>query len=117
LVNRAKNKGTAAETAVVEFLKANGFPQAERRTLSGSNDKGDINVSPDVVIEVKNVKTMTLSVWMDEAIAESENAGAWVTAVWHKRIRKGDPANWYVTMDGAMFAGILIQLRRMGAIR
>lgn len=116
-MNKSKNKGTAAETAVVKFLQANGFPLAERRTLSGSQDKGDINVSPDVVIEVKDHQAMALSVWLDEAIVEGENASSWVSAVWHKRRRKGDAANWYVTMDGACFIEILVALKEAGRIK
>jgi hypothetical protein len=117
MVNRAKAKGTEAETAIVEFLKVNGFPFAERRTTNGANDRGDINISPDVVIEVKNCKTMDLAGWVDEAITESENANAWLTCVWHKRIRKGHPGDWYVTMDGAVFVEILERLKENGTIR
>jgi len=117
MANTAKNKGTAAETAIVDHLKENGFPFAERRTANGSNDRGDINVSPDVVIEVKNCRTMELAGWVDEAIVEGENAGAWLTAVWHKRMRKGQPGDWYVTMDGHMFVALLQMLKEKGLIR
>jgi hypothetical protein len=116
-VSKAKAKGTDAEVAVVKFLNENGFPFAERRVTAGANDKGDINISPDVVIEVKNQATMALSTWVDEAITEQENADAWLAAVWHKRLRKGDAANWYVTMDGAQFLAILNELKKNGLIR
>ena len=51
-MSRSKAKGTAAETAVVRFLRAVGFTQAERRTLGGTQDRGDIAGVPGVVIEV-----------------------------------------------------------------
>ncbi len=43
-MSKSKQKGTAAETAVVKYLKANGFPKAERRALQGNLDKGDISL-------------------------------------------------------------------------
>ncbi len=57
-MSKSKQKGTAAETAVVKYLKANGFPKAERRALQGSLDKGDISGIDDVVLEVKDHKKM-----------------------------------------------------------
>lgn len=116
-LTKAKAKGTSAETAIVEFMKVNGFPYAERRTTNGANDRGDINISPDVAIEVKNCKTMDLAGWVDEAITEGENANAWLTAVWHKRMRKGQPGDWYVTMDGAMFMSLLQLLKEKELIK
>lgn len=110
-------KGTEAETDIVNFLIEEGFEFAERRTTQGKNDRGDINVSPDVVIEVKNQKTMTLAAWLDEAIKESETANAWLGVTWHKRPRRGHPRDWYVTMDGALFTAVLQMLKEDGRIR
>ena len=36
MTNRSKAIGTAAETAVVRYLAAHGFPAAERRALHGA---------------------------------------------------------------------------------
>ena len=38
MTNRPKAIGTAAETAVVRYLAAHGFPAAERRALHGARD-------------------------------------------------------------------------------
>ena len=105
-MSKQKARGTAAETAVVNYL-SQFFPNVERRTLSGAHDKGDINLHPNVVIEVKDHQRMALSEWVDEADKEGTNASAWIAAVWHKRMRKGNPAEWYVTMKGDVFAGLL----------
>jgi hypothetical protein len=102
-LSKAKQRGTAAETAVVNYLHSVGFESAERRTLSGANDKGDINLSEHLVIEVKDHQRMELAGWLDEANREATNANAPYGVVWHKRARKGSPADWYVTMDGANF--------------
>jgi hypothetical protein len=115
-VSAARAKGTAAETAVVRFLQANGYPHAERRALAGSQDRGDIAGIPGLVVEVKNAARTELAAWVDEAIDESlvghngMDASGRVTdigVVWHKRRGKGHPGDWYVTMDGWNFLAFL----------
>ena len=64
MTGRPKDIGTAAETAVVRFLRDNGFPLAERRALHGSTDRGDITGTPGLVWEVKGgdaAKTASMS--------------------------------------------------------
>lgn len=106
-MTRSKQKGTSAETAVVRYLQANGFPHVERRALAGVNDKGDIAGVPGVVIEVKNCSRMDLSGWVREAETERDNAHAAVGVVWHKRRGKADPAHWFVTLTGSQFVELL----------
>ncbi len=98
-MNKAKAKGTAAETAVVRFMQANGFPLAERRTLAGANDRGDIGGIPGRVFEVKNVRRDSLPGWVDEALVEAGNVSpTTVGMVVHKRIGTTDPGRWFVTL-------------------
>lgn len=106
-MSRSKAKGTAAETAVVRFLQAAGFTQAERRTLNGAKDRGDIAGLPGVVIEVKNCARQELAAWVAEAERERDNDNATLGVVWHKRRGKTDPADWFVTMSGHQFAALL----------
>lgn len=54
MVNKPKRAGTAAESAVAAFLVRNGWPYAERRSLSGALDKGDIAGTPGLCWEVKS---------------------------------------------------------------
>ena len=75
-MSKSKQKGTSAETAVVNYLKDKWKIPAERRALTGAQDKGDISGIFDVVLEVKNHKTMTLGQWMEELKVEVENANA-----------------------------------------
>lgn len=114
-MSAAKAKGTAAETAVVNYLKA-WFAHVERRTTEGKYDRGDINLSPAVVIEVKNQKTMKLSEWIGELNTEMGNSMAMLGGVWHKRVGKTDPGQWYVTMDGNTFKEFLLALYERGLI-
>jgi len=74
-MSKAKQKGTLAETAVADYLRKT-FPNVERRSLSGKNDKGDIAGVPNSVIEVKNHKTYKLAEWMKETEIERMNAKA-----------------------------------------
>lgn len=97
-MSTSRDKGTRAETAVVGYLNASGFPFAERRALHGSTDKGDVAGIPGVVMEVKNCKVTDLAGWVDEAKAEAANAEVDVYMVVHKRRGKGFPGDWYVTM-------------------
>jgi len=106
-VSRSKAKGTAAETAVVRYLRSVGFVQAERRALNGIADRGDIAGIPGVVIEVKNHARQELPAWVAEAETERDNDNADLGVVWHKRRGKGSPADWFVTMSGAQFAALL----------
>lgn len=97
-MSASKRKGTAAETAVVNYLHEHGYPCAERRALAGINDRGDIAGIPDVCIEIKSCARTELAAWIDELSIEMINARAHTGAVVHKRRGKGDPAEWFATM-------------------
>lgn len=112
-MTKSKARGTAAETSVVRYLQANGFPYADRAPLRGGKDTGDVTgVAVDgqmFVLEVKNCKAMALAQWVDELIAEMDNAGSTVGAVVHKRVRKGDPAEWYATLPFDVLVRLLLR--------
>ena len=99
----AKAKGRNAENAVVEWLKQNGYRNAERRRLAGAADRGDIAGVYGVVIEVKAEKRINLAGYVDEANIEAVNDGAELGVAWVKRRGKTSPGDWYVVMDGATF--------------
>jgi len=105
----SKDKGTAAETAVVRYLR-DIWPAVERRSLAGSQDRGDIAGLPGIVIEVKNEKRMTLAAYVEEAYREAMPSE--IAVVWHKRRGRGSPGEWYVTMDGAAFVALLKETGR-----
>lgn len=109
MVNRSKAKGTAGETAIVEYLKSRGWRYAERRTLSGSKDRGDIAGIAGVVIEAKNANAITPGPWLNEAHVERDNDSSRIGVVWFKRRQTTDPGKWFVLMDGETFTDLLIQ--------
>jgi hypothetical protein len=109
-LSKSKQKGTAAETAVVKYLRENGFTQVERRALQGSQDKGDISGIIGLVIEVKDHKTMTLGQWMEELKVEIKNDAAKTGVVIHKRRGKGDVGEWYASMPVHIYLQLLKDL-------
>jgi hypothetical protein len=106
-MSREKAKGSAAERAVVEYLRGQGFPHAERRIAGSSADRGDISGVVGVVVEVKNQARTELGEWLTGVRLKVANAGAVLGFCWHKRRGKGSPGDWYVTMDGATAVALL----------
>ena len=111
MTNRSKNIGTAAETHVVRYLQANGFPHADRRALKGSLDVGDILVCPGLIVEVKagvaaeNASDGQLRLWCAETAREKVNARAETAFLVVKRAGHGvgKIGGWHVVQnDGGM---------------
>ncbi|WP_229401937.1 hypothetical protein [Micromonospora okii] len=107
MTNPNKAKGSSAERAVVDLLRASGWPHAERRLAGSTKDRGDIAGIPGVVIEVKNCARTDLAGWLAEAERERVNDNADLAVVWHKRRGKANPADWFVTVDGATLLRLL----------
>ena len=95
----SKAKGASAERAVTDYLRANGFPYAERRRAGATADTGDIIAIPGLTVEVKNHQRLELSSWVDQMLGEMNNTtpAAWQGVVVHKRKGKTDPGEWYAT--------------------
>lgn len=114
MVNRPKRIGTAAETAVVRYLQPHGFPHAERRSLRGALDAGDITGTPSVCWEVKGgdaartASDLDITRWMAELATEVINAEAAVGVLVVQRAGVG-PANagrWWSIMPAFQLADL-----------
>ena len=116
MTNRSKNIGTSAETHVVRYLQANGFPHADRRALKGSLDVGDILVCKGLIVEVKagaaaeNASDGQLRLWCAETSREKRNAKADTAFLVVKRKGHGIAkiGGWYVVQDDG---GMLTKFR------
>lgn len=110
-MSRSRQKGTAFESEVVNFLKAHKIFNATR--LPMSSPLGDID-GTGVVLECKNQKTMTLAAWVDQA-AKAGAVAARPFFVIHKRPRK-NVSEAYVTFPLEYLPGllVLIQANSMG---
>lgn len=84
--NRAKERGTAVEVKVRNFLRvALGQPGVERQPPRGRRDAGDLAGLAvrgfEAIVEVKAHRTVTrksIAEWRRQTLAERENAGAGV---------------------------------------
>ena len=105
MANPSKQKGTRAETKVVRFLNDHGI-EAARKALSGSLDKGDIEMTmPDGtkrILEVKagkqtsNPNRAQLEEWLHQARVEEFNSGVLCALCIVRYNRKLKDADVYV---------------------
>lgn len=106
-MSASKRKGTAWESAIVDYLRGAGWRHAERRATAGAHDRGDVAGLPGVVIEAKNEARIDLPGWLREAEAERVNDGADIGVVWAKRRGSASAALGYVVMTGEQFVTLL----------
>lgn len=115
MTNRSKQRGTAAESAVVGFLRR-WWPYAERRALRGVNDLGDIAGVPGVVIEVKSCREWRVSEWVRDTERKAAGCGC-VPVVVVKAPGKGDMrvGEWFAITTLAHFAALVANDTEAGA--
>lgn len=113
MANPSKAKGTAAETALVNYARTHGFAQAQRLTLTGNQDRGDVILCPGLICEVKAHKVwsdLDIDQWLMETERERYNMETWYNVsrgglggevpfrafLVIRRPGKTDPAKWWV---------------------
>ena len=108
-MSRAKAKGTAAESALVRFLSGQGFPNAERRALTGQFDQGDVTGTPCLAWEVKNHKTYHFPAWLKETETERINAEAdfGILVVKPNGVGLANAGQWWAVMSVADIVNLL----------
>lgn len=98
----AKQAGATFERRQADWLKANGHPYCDRRTLSGSSDKGDlvhVELAPgvEVAAELKDYGgRLEAGPWIKELEAEMENLGTEYGIIIAKRRGVSDPGKQWV---------------------
>jgi len=110
LTSPQKRKGSAAELAVAKWLRKLGWIHAERSRCGWSDDRGDIDGMPGVVVEVKNCKTISIPEWLRELEVEIANAQAWTGAVIAKRKGSTDVDDWYAIMPAKIWGELMVML-------
>lgn len=108
MVNKSKAIGTQGETWVKRYAQAHGFPDADRRTLTGNKDQGDLLLQrhPTLGLLIAEVKAgnnaatasdLDVETWMRQADAERANAGAALCPLIWKRAGKGEAqvSSWW----------------------
>jgi hypothetical protein len=105
-----KRKGSAAELAVAKWLRKLGWIHAERSRCGWSDDRGDIDGLPGIVIEVKAEKKFDLPGYLRELEVEIDNAKAWTGTVIIKRRGSTNVDDWYAVMPAKIWAELLLML-------
>lgn len=105
MVNKPKNKGTAAETAVVNFAKTHGFPDATRKVQKGSKDEGDVDLCAHVILEVKADQSLDYPRFLRETSTERMNSGAAMAACVVKPpgVAQGRMPLWWMLLDAGTY--------------
>lgn len=108
-MNRNKARGTAFETAGVDYLTANGSPDAHRVALHGNQDRGDVHLT-EWALQFRNLKTLDLAGAVDDARKQAAAAKKPHFAAVLKRRGKGIHGA-YVVLPMEQFAVVVGRLR------
>lgn len=109
----AKRKGAETEEMFVKYLHSKGIVNAERRHLTGANDKGDIagwvqrDGSKSVAVEVKSGAQLTIPQWLKELTVEVKNAKADTGCVAVRPKGKPNPSDWFVVIPMEMYMELM----------
>lgn len=104
---RPRDIGTAAETAVVRYLRGAGWPHAERRSLRGTEDAGDVTGTPCLCWQIKGgaaAKTASdsdITAWLAQAEKQRVTAGAdhAILVVQREHVGPGRAGLWWAYLD------------------
>ena len=109
--NPQKNKGSAYERSVVNYLRSQGFT-VERTRAGWTDDRGDIHGMHSAsgrpfTFECKTHRRDGLPGWIRELAVEVENAGGDIGAVIHKKVGTTEGGEQYATMPLSMLVSLL----------
>lgn len=108
-------KGRVAERRLVSYLRASGWPGAERTVRTGYRvaggregaDQGDVDGTPGLVWQVKAVaetRHYLVPTWLAETAAQRDAAGADFGVLVVKRSRAAHPGQWWAYLPANEFA-------------
>lgn len=104
--NPSGRKGTAGETARVNYMRARGWQYATRIPKKGARDEGDLvlDQAVPVMVESKETKAFTPSTFLAEMKAQIENSHAEFGFVIVKKRGTTDVGQYYAltTVDQIM---------------
>jgi hypothetical protein len=107
MANPSKDKGTAAETTVLRYLRSRGLTTARREVQHGNRDHGDIHVGQPGRLTALEIKwrpklpsPKQVAAWMVETDTEAVQAGADLSALVYNRPGYGaaNAGHWLVVM-------------------
>lgn len=106
-----RRKGADAERSVAKWLRANGFPGAERAIRAayvGADhvlpDPGDLTGTPGLVWQVKDCKREQILLWLSETEQQRLAANAVMGLLVVRRRGAADVGRWWCWLDlGTLF--------------
>ena len=101
-----KQKGDRAERAIVEWLHSLGWTKAHRIRAGSPDDIGDIELHPDLVIEVKDRGKVDLPAWLRNLAVQKANKDAAFGVVIVKKRGSSDPLEWSFVLDAPSFLNL-----------
>ncbi|MGN9802044.1 hypothetical protein [Micromonospora sp. L32] len=113
-MNKPRQIGTKAESAVVKVLIPNGFPHAERRALRGEHDAGDLTGTPGICWSVKGgdmartASDLDIQRWLGELATQIGHAKAdvGVLVVQRKAVGEANAHRWWAIMPALQFTAL-----------
>lgn len=113
-MNRSKDIGTKAESAVVRYLQTAGWPSAERRSLRGQLDAGDITGTPGICWSVKggdaakSASDNQVADWLGEVEKQHINAGAdvFLLVLQRKGVGLANAGRWWAVLPGWQYESL-----------
>lgn len=112
MTNPNKNKGSEAERNVVQYLREQGYPYAERTRAGWTDDRGDIDGLPGVTVEVKNEKRIDLAGYMVELAREMVAGRADTGVVIVKKRGTTNVGDWYAVMPVSVWTALIKEAGR-----
>lgn len=113
-----RRKAAKSERDLAAYLRANGWPNAERKADPGwkthnreSADHGDIRGTPHLAWQLKYVTGMTdreIAQAMDDAATQAVAAGADYGIMVQRRSGKADPADWWAWLPISDMSPLII---------
>ncbi len=101
-MSRPRALGTFAESAVVGYLRAHGWIGAERRSLRGRLDEGDVTGTPGLCWEVKyGHGGIRMAAWVAQTEIERINSGAdfGILVIKPRGLGVKSVGRWYAVMS------------------
>ena len=108
-----KQKGSAYERLIVDYLRNQGF-NVDRTRAGWADDRGDVHgiqhpVLGSFTVECKNHKAMELAGWLAELDREVAANGGGLGAVVHKKRGDATGENQYATLPLWMLVQLLTE--------
>lgn len=114
MTTRSKDIGTRAESALVKYLRSEGFPLADRIPLKGDGDCGDVSDGTGALIfqskaghAAENAGDAQIARWIEEVHVQQANARAdlGILVVKRKSYGLNRMGKWHAFIRGPLTLG------------